>query len=406
MQQIENELLLRWKFMARKGISVFVTVLIIFFTNNFVHAEKNMCDVPDIGTISPGDYKTKFSMTNYWQGALKGINTNNSDRISGLYDFDICYLLGAKEHNEGLGDYALLEISTQSSFGHGVTDSKVGSFFNLNEGAKGDYGFIVDKLFVEFTSFNRLVTVNIGKIDSIDYFDHSAAANEYKDQFYAYPLVQTDNIPFPSKGLGIRAQYDPSPFWYAEAYIGDAKASSRETGFNTTFGDDPEYFSIGEIGIRPNFFDMSGTYRFMLWHESEDKSYLDGSGQTKNNNTGFAVSFDQQLSEKLTGFFRYGWANDKVTEEEDFFSFGGQIEGLFDGRKDDVFGIGYARGLRSCDGLASTSAREIDLIETYYKIKVNDNVEISPDIQVVTNPGGLKSESPATVFGIRGRIKF
>lgn len=365
-----------------------------------------MCDVPDIGTISPGDYKTSLSLTHYWQGSFGGVNDKNSDRISGLYDFDICYLLGAKKHSEGLGDYALLEISTQSSFGHGVTDSKVGSFFNLNEGVKGDYAFIIDKLFVEFTSFDRLLTIDIGKIDSIDYFDHSAVANEYKDQFYAYPLVQTDNIPFPSKGLGVRVQYDPSPFWYAEAYIGDAKASSRETGFNTTFGDDPEYFSIGEIGIRPGFSEKRGTYRFMLWHESEDKAYLDGSSKTKRNNTGIAVSFDQQLTEKLTGFFRYGWAGDKVNEEKNFCSYGGEIVGLFESRKNDVFGIGYAHGLRSYEGLPSTDAREIDLIETYYKIKINKNMEISPDIQVVMHPGGLKSESPAIVFGLRSRMKF
>ncbi len=392
--------------MAKKRILSLATLLILYFFSNLAYAEKNMCDVPDVGTLSPGDFKTKLGLTNYWQGSVGGINDKNSDRISGVYDFDICYLLGAQKHSEGLGDYSLLQISTQSSFGHGVTDSKVGSFFNLNEGVKGDYAFIIDKLFVEFTSFNRLVTIDIGKIDSIDYFDHSAVANEYKDQFFAYPLVQTDNIPFPSKGLGVRAQYDPSPFWYAGAYIGDARASSRETGFNTAFDGDPEYFSIGEIGIRPNFLDKNGTYRFMLWHQTEDKDYLDGGGKIKRQDTGFAVSFDQQLTEKLTGFFRYGWNDDKVNEEKDFYSFGGQIVGLFESRKDDVFGVGYAYGLRTCEGLSSTDARQIELIETYYNIKINKNVEISPDIQVVTHPGGLKSESPATVFGVRARVKF
>jgi len=48
----------------------------------------------------------------------------------------------------------------------------------------------------------------------------------------------------------------------------------------------------------------------------------------------------------------------------------------------------------------------ISLIETYYAIKINDDIIITPNIQLVMNPGGLKSESPATVFGIRCRIKF
>ena len=54
----------------------------------------------------------------------------------------------------------------------------------------------------------------------------------------------------------------------------------------------------------------------------------------------------------------------------------------------------------------SSAKRQIDLIEAYYKFKINDNIEISPDIQFVMNPGGLKNESPATIFGLRCRVKF
>ena len=384
-------------------------VLLLFVVTlccDFAFATYLPCKVPDEGALQPGEYKFHFGLTNYWQGVSGGIHTKNPSRISGLYDLDFCYLVSAQEHKEGLGDYVLLGVSAQSSFGEGITDSKVGSFFNLNEGVKGNYAIIADKLFVEFTANDRLFTFNVGKIDMVDYFDHSAVANEFKDQFFAYPLVQTDNIPFPSKGLGIRAQLDPDPFWYAEAGIGDAKASSKETGFNTAFGNDAEQFSIGEIGIRPNLFNMKGTYRFMIWYDTQDKSHLDDSGHIKHGDTGFAMSFDQQLTEKLTGFFRYGWADEKVNEEEDFVSFGAQIEGLIEGREKDVFAVGYALGIRSPDGLSFDDARNINLIETYYRIQVNDNIQISPDIQLVTHPGGLEKESPAIIYGLRLRIKF
>lgn len=144
----------------------------------------------------------------------------------------------------------------------------------------------------------------------------------------------------------------------------------------------------------------------MISYKSGDKPYLDGSGKTQRDDTGLAVSFDQKFTEKVTGFFRYGWADDKVNEEKDFYSYGGQIVGLFDSRKDDVLGFGYAHALRSYEGLSSTNTREINLIETYYNIKVSKNLEISPDIQVVTHPGGLQSEAPATIFGLRCRMKF
>ena len=179
-------------------------VLIVLLPCSFAQAADITCQIPDIGVLRPHELKIHTSLTHYWQGAVGGVNTENADRISGLYDLDLCYLLSAEQSESSDGDYTLIAVSVQSSFGNGISDSKVGSFFNLNDGAKGDTNLIIDKLFVELTALNRLLTVNIGKIDLIDYFDHSAVANEYKSQFFAYPLVQTQNIPFPSKGLGDR----------------------------------------------------------------------------------------------------------------------------------------------------------------------------------------------------------
>jgi carbohydrate-selective porin OprB len=362
--------------------------------------------VEDVGTLAPHEFKTKISLTNIWQGAVSGVNTKNADRITGMYDFDLYYLLSAEQAEDFDGDYVLLAVSTQSAFGYGLKDSKVHSFFEINEAAKGNLAFIVDKLFVEFTTLDRLFTVDIGKLDLVDFFDNSAVANCEKSQFFAAPLVNNSAIPFPSKGLGVRVLHEPSDFWYAQASIADAQADKRETGFRTTFRDEDYFFSIAEVGIRPNIFNMPGTYRFILWYDPQDKSYLDESGEAKRDDLGFAVSFDQKITEKTTAFFRYGWADDRVNEIEDFVSFGGQIEGLIEGRDKDVLAIGYVRGLRSPDGLSSEDERQIDLIETYYVITINDNVIVTPNMQFVMDPGGLKSESPATVFGLRCRVKF
>ena len=391
--------------MKERQARMYLLVVAVLFISGFVYASDVTCEVPDNGCLTPNQFKTKLSLTHYWQGAVNGVNTKNSDRMAGLCDLDLCYLLAAEQMNNNMGDYAIIAVSSQTSFGNGV-DGKVGSFFDINDGAKGDNSLFIDKLFVEFTAMDRLFTFNVGKIDLIDYFDHSAVANEYKDQFFAYPLVQTANIPFPSKGLGVRIQWDPSEYWYVQAAVADAQAAKRETGFRTTYHNEDHFFSMGEIGVRPNFFDLSGTYRFMVWYDPQDKSYLDGSSRTKRDDLGFAVSFDQKLNDKFTAFFRYGWADDKVNQVEDFVSFGGQIEGLFEGRDEDVFAVGYARGLRSPNGLSADNEREIDLIETYYSYKVNDNMKISPNIQFVMDPGGKKKESPATVFGLRCRMKF
>ena len=386
------------------GIVAFVIVFLTWWEP--VQAEMYYCDVEDVGTLAPHEFKTKTSLTHVWQGAINGIKTKNSDRIAGLYDFDLYYLLSAEKDKNNHGDYTLVIASFQSSFGHGVSTSKVGSFFELNDAAKGDHAAIVDKLFVRFTALDRLFTFDIGKIEIKDFFDSSAVAHCEKSQFFAEPLVHNMSVPWPSHGLGARVLIEPGDFWYVQAAIGDAQADKRETGFRTLFHNEDYLFSIAEVGIRPNFLNLPGTYRFIMWYDPQDKSYLDGSGRSKRDDLGFAISFDQKVNKNTTGFFRYGWADDKVNEVEDFVSFGGQIEGPIEGREKDVLGVAYTTGLRSSSGLSNTAERQIDFIEAYYAIQINENLIISPDIQFVMDPGGLKKESPATIFGLRCRIKF
>lgn len=134
--------------------------------------------------------------------------------------------------------------------------------------------------------------------------------------------------------------------------------------------------------------------------------YLDGSGRHKRDDLGVGLSLDQQITNKTTLFFRYGWADDKVNEMEDFVSFGFELKGLIEGLDRDIFAVGYANGLRSPDNLGPLDERELDLIELYYRIQVNDHLHISPNVQFVMDPGNRSKESPATVFGARCRYTF
>ncbi|MBN1127019.1 MAG: carbohydrate porin [Sedimentisphaerales bacterium] len=378
-------------------------ILCFFFGLTLIRAEE--CDVPDVGVLSVGRYKFKTSLTHYWEGAVNGVDTKNADRLAGLYDLDLFYLLDAESADDWMGNYSVLVVSTQASFGYGI-EGKVGTFYDLNDGAKGDHDIFIDKLFVEFTGLDRRLTWNIGKIDMIDYFDHSAVANEYKTQFFAYPLVQNQAIPFPSKGLGIRAIYEPAEDWFVQAAIADAQAQKRETVFRTTFHDEDHFFSVIETGVRPRFWGLDGTYRLTLWYDPQDKEYLDGSVRSKRDDLGFGLSMDQQIDAKTTLFFRYGWADESVHEIEDFVSFGLEVKEPIEGRSRDVFAVGYASGLRSPDNLGFHEERELDFVELYYRIQINDDLHVSPNLQLVMDPGNSTGESPATIFGLRCRYTF
>ena len=240
-------------------------VLAVLWPCSAVQAEDDICHIDDLGDLTPGELKTKISLMHIWQGAVGGVNTKNADRITSLYDLDFYYLIHGEKTKDRNGDYALLAVSTQAAFGRGINDSKVGSFFEINENAKGDIGLIADKVFVEFTAFDRVLKFNVGKMDLLDYFDCSAVASDEKEQFIAYPFYHNPAIPFPGKGLAVRAFWQTGDFWYAQAAVADAQGDKRETGFNTAFHDEDYFFSVAEVGIRPNLFHKSGTYRFLTW---------------------------------------------------------------------------------------------------------------------------------------------
>ena len=93
-----------------KGLLV---IAVILLTHNFAYGQRNLCDIPDVGTLAPNEFKTKTSIMHIWQGAVGGVNTKNADRIIGLYDFDLYYLYAAQEADNNDGDYILFCVSNQ-----------------------------------------------------------------------------------------------------------------------------------------------------------------------------------------------------------------------------------------------------------------------------------------------------
>ena len=70
------------------------------------------------------------------------------------------------------------------------------------------------------------------------------------------------------------------------------------------------------------------------------------SGCRKRQQFGFAISFDQEvIKDKLGLFLRYGFADRRVYEIENFWSCGFQIAEPFTGRKYDFIGFGVAQPL-------------------------------------------------------------
>ena len=46
------------------------------------------------------------------------------------------------------------------------------------------------------------------------------------------------------------------------------------------------------------------------------------------------------------------------------------------------------------------------IAEIYYRIKMNDHLELTPNFQLIQRPGGNGSAASVRVFGLRGNVSF
>jgi carbohydrate-selective porin OprB len=233
-------------------------------------------------------------------------------------------------------------------------------------------------------------------------------------------FVNNPAIDFPDNGAGIRAGYAPRE-WIELGYgVFDSDSDWEKLGDNL--------FNIGEINLKPRFFGREGNYRFIAWHNDANHTKWLSVEQDKESNYGFALSFDQKVSDIITLFCRYGWQNPRVYNPENTtaadlsyslnqaWSMGVQFEGKPWGRNADVLAFAVGENIPSSDyrqagaGLepARLAKREGHL-EAYYKIQINKYLSLSPDLQYIWNPFGRDvSDDTAGIFvyGFRTQIDF
>jgi len=135
---------------------------------------------------------------------------------------------------------------------------------------------------------------------------------------------------------------------------------------------------------------------------------------------GLYASFDQMLckenndpedSQGVGAFFRYGFAHSKTNDIANFWSIGLQYQGLFDGRDDDVLGIGFAQVIFNNASVATYDEDNEGVLEVYYNILVAPWLNLTPNVQYIINPGGNeradgKVISDAIVIGLRAQSAF
>lgn len=299
-----------------------------------------------------------------------------------------------------------LNVTAEGGSGQGL-DRYLGTILGTNGNAGEPDWIFVKNLYLQQSLADEKVILVGGKLDLTDFFDQNAVANCAKKQFLSPCLVNNPTIPFPEPGIGAAAKATLCDLLYLQAGVADADAVASQMGTNTAFHGQSNAFSIGELGLTPKIAERQGNYRFMYWYDTQPVFGFDGN--TRRDNSGFALSFDQEVTDKLTLFVRYGNAPESLNLISNFWSTGAAYTGLIPGRDKDVFAVAVGQGITSPDihhrAADFCSSRET-ILETYYRIQVNDLIQITPDLQVLTTPFEAPGTDVIVVAGIRLVFSF
>jgi len=295
--------------------------------------------------------------------------------------------------------YALFEAGG----GNGI-DGDIASFCGFNDDADDDASLRPTELWYEHNWFGERLRFRLGKVDLTTDFDVSEVANSETEQFLSSGFVNNLAVEFPDdNGFGAMLWIMPHDLFDVGIGVADAEAD-----WDNVFDG---VFSILELNFKPRFGERQGNYRIYGWFNGKDHVALKEPSKTKEDNYGFGLSFDQELSEVVTLFVRYGRQRGSVSELERAWSAGFQFHGKPWGREDDVLGLAYGVAVLGDDWEDVAQASGVDTgdehhVEVYYNFKVNENLNISPDIQWARSANGDRDNGEVWVFGVRAQLSF
>jgi porin len=298
--------------------------------------------------------------------------------------------------------------------------------------------------------------IRVGLLEADRYFNISPTANVFVNSTFGFPDSWEANMPgsgpgYPNATPGVLASYDFNNDWKITASVMNGtpngpETSSSQYGTKLPVGNGtlswlegaftPEW-SLGDQ-VLPGYYKLGGWYNSY----SIDNVTLDDTGRTFDNpvNTSDRGQYsvyglvDQALwreanstTQGLNAFARVTFSpqteRNLVTW---YFDTGLAYIGLFDGRPDDIIGLGFAwakftpylngqiAAQNTQAGTQTPMATAESLIELTYQAPISPWLTLQPFFQYAINPGG-KAPMPnnpnqaipsATVVGLRANVAF
>ncbi len=315
------------------------------------------------------------------------------------------------EIEQKFSDFGLAFVHLETGDGSGVEDELV-VFSNVNRDADdSDNSISLTEVYYEHYFKFIPLTLTIGKIDPTCYLDTNEYANDECGQFLGHIFRNSPAIMFPDdNSFGARMAIEPLELVDIELMAMDANDDWEDVFDNM--------FLSCQINFKPNLLNMPGNYRIYGWLNDKEFTRWSDSTDNKEENYGFGLSFDQQITDSVGVFFRYSWQKPEMyAEGEDFsieqsWSIGSQVNGSFWHRENDFLGVAFGQIFPSDDykdAGENLKANSEEHLELYYRYQLNEYVHISPDLQVIWDPYGGDAENgdkTIVVGGVRAQVSF
>jgi hypothetical protein len=267
--------------------------------------------------------------------------------------------------------------------------------------------------------------INFGKMDPFVFFDQNAVANDETRQFLNTVFVHNalldagGDIGVDANGFtpGFRVSYlnnqTKSEAWRLSLGVfGAGKGANYEQFFTS-----PLILAQAETQWRLD--GNPGNYRVYYWQNGQAPGY-DGVVRPR---SGWGLSLDQRAGDAWTLFGRYSQHIVGAGARFDrALTVGAEVAGFGWDRGGDSFGLalgwlatsdGFMRDSATVDangdgipdyGYTATSGEQV--VELYYRYRINKQFELSPDFQYISRPGAAPGATAITVIGLRAQLSF
>lgn len=208
------------------------------------------------------------------------------------------------------------------------------------------------------------VTLTVGLLDSTEFLDQNAFANDEYHHFMSDVFVNNVNHALPIFDVGGALQWRLNN-WGLTLVLMDVGQNDDGRQYN---------FWGAELGFNTKLTVGEGNYRFFLGGTSRD--FLDTTQEKLHRKLKYGISFDQSIY--CFGFFtRISWQKqDAAIDYKALYSAGLEINGQIWSRTRDRVGIAYAH----LDG-GNVGFIKNNVFEIYYKYAINDLFHITFDLQ-------------------------